>query len=72
MLQAEMVDLEIEKKRLEHDTFYLEKQARERLGMVKKGEKVYRVVPLKEFPPDSSEQTSPSEKVRPESDSLSR
>ena len=72
MLQAKMADLEIEKKRLEEDKFYLEKQARERLGMVKKGEKVYRIVPFKEVPPDSSEQTSPSEKIRPEPNSLSR
>jgi cell division protein DivIC len=72
MLQAKMIDLEIEKKRLEEDTFYIEKQARERLGMVKKGEKVYRIVPLKEFLPDSSEHISPSEEVVPESDSLSR
>jgi cell division protein FtsB len=72
MLKAEMVDLEIEKKRLEEDEFYLEKQARERLGMVREGEKVYRVVPLKEFPPDTGEQIPPSEEVSPESDSLSR
>jgi cell division protein FtsB len=68
--QAKIVDLEIEKKRLEEDKFYLEKQARERLGMVKEGEEVYRVVPLKEVPPDTSEQISPSEEVTPESDSL--
>jgi cell division protein FtsB len=72
ILQAKMVDLEIEKKRLEGDKFYLEKQARERLGMVKKGEKVYRIVPLKEVPPDSGEKIAPSEEVAPESDSLSR
>ena len=71
MLQAEMVDLEIEKKRLEGDEFYLEKQARERLGMVKKGEKVYRIVPLKEFPPDTGARIPPSGEVSPESDSLS-
>lgn len=71
MLQAEMVDLEIEKKRLEEDEFYLEKQARERLGMVKKGEKVYRVVPLKELLSDTSERIPPSGEVSPESDSLS-
>jgi cell division protein FtsB len=72
MLQAKMVDLEIEKKRLEEDKFYLEKQARERLGMVKEGEKVYRIVPLKEIPPDTSKHLPPSGEVRPESDSLSR
>jgi cell division protein FtsB len=70
MLQAQMVDLEIEKKRLENDKFYIEKQARERLGMVKEGEKVYKFVPLKEAPPDSSENTPPSREAPPESDSL--
>lgn len=44
LLKAEMVDLEIEKNRLSHDPFYLEKQARERLGLIKPGEKMYRVV----------------------------
>jgi len=72
MLQAKMVDLEIEKKRLENDEFYIEKQARERLGMVKEGEKVYRFVPLKQAPPDSSKKTSSSGEAPPESDSLPR
>lgn len=71
MLQAKIVDLEIEKKRLEKDKFYIEKQARERLGMVKKGEKVYRFVPFKEVPTDTSEPMSPSGGVRQDSDSLS-
>ncbi len=44
MLDAEIVDLEIEKRRLTVDEFYLEKQARERLGMMKEGEKVYRII----------------------------
>lgn len=44
MIDAEIVDLEIEKKRLTQDEFYLEKQARERLGMIKEGEKVYRII----------------------------
>lgn len=72
MLLAKMVDLEIEKKRLEDDEFYIEKQARERLGMVKEGEKVYRFVPFKEAPPDSSEKTPSSGEAPPESDSLPR
>ncbi len=72
MLQAQMVDLEIEKKRLENDEFYIEKQARERLGMVKEGEKVYKFVPFKEAPSDSSQKTPPSGEVPSESDSLSR
>jgi len=44
MLNAEMVDKEIKKKRLTDDDFYLEKQARERLRMVKEGEKLYQIV----------------------------
>jgi cell division protein FtsB len=47
MLDAEMVDKEIEKKRLTDDDFYLEKQARERLRMVKEGEKLYQIVDTK-------------------------
>ena len=70
MLQAQMVDLEIEKKRLENDEFYMEKQARERLGMVREGEKVYKFVPLKEAPPDSNGNTPPSREAPPKSDSL--
>lgn len=71
ILQAKMVDLEIEKKRLEKDKFYLEKQARERLGMVKKGEKVYKVVPLEEVLSKTGEPIPSSEDLTPESDSLS-
>jgi cell division protein FtsB len=44
MLDAEMVDMEIEKQRLTDDDFYLEKQARERLRMIKEGEKLYQIV----------------------------
>ncbi|NIM98505.1 MAG: hypothetical protein GTO24_10630 [candidate division Zixibacteria bacterium] len=57
MLDAEIVDLEIEKKRLTTDEFYIEKQARERLGMVKEGEKVYRIIHQ-----DKTEPTKPKEK----------
>jgi cell division protein FtsB len=71
MWQAKMVDLEIEKKRLEEDKFYLEKQVRERLGMVKEGEKVYRVIPRKEAPSDTGRQMPPSGEVYPKSDSQS-
>jgi cell division protein FtsB len=70
MWQAKMVDLEIEKKRLSEDKFYLEKQVRERLGMVKEGEKVYRVIPRKEAPSDTGRQIPPSGEVYPKSDSL--
>ncbi len=44
MLDADIVDLELEKKRLTDDEFYLEKQARERLRMIKEGEKLYQVI----------------------------
>jgi cell division protein FtsB len=44
MLDAEIVDKEIEEKRLTDDDFYLEKQARERLRMIKEGEKLYQIV----------------------------
>ncbi len=63
LLKAETVDLEIEKNRLKDDPFYIEKQARERLGLIKEGEKMYRVIrkekpenpkPLPASPPDSA------------------
>ena len=63
LLKAEIVDLEIEKNRLKDDPFYIEKQARERLGLIKEGEKMYRVIhkekpenpkPLPTSPPDST------------------
>jgi cell division protein FtsB len=47
VLDAEIVDKEIEKQRLTDDDFYLEKQARERLRMVKEGEKLYQIVDTK-------------------------
>ena len=61
LIKAEIVDLEIEKQRLSHDPFYLEKQARERLGLIKPGEKMYRVV--RKVKPDNPKplQTSPSD-----------
>ncbi len=43
-LQVEIMDLQVEKQRLQKDTLYIEKMAREKLGMVKKGEKVYQFV----------------------------
>jgi cell division protein FtsB len=63
LLKAEIVDLEIEKNRLKDDPFYIEKQARERLGLIKEGEKMYRFIhkekpenpkPLPTSPPDST------------------
>jgi cell division protein FtsB len=62
-LQAELIDMEIEKQRLTDDEFYLEKQARERLGMVKEGEKVYRVIQEDKLKPtedaESTQSTTP-------------
>jgi cell division protein FtsB len=66
-LQAELIDMEIEKQRLTDDPFYLEKQARERLGMVREGEKVYRVI--QEDQPRPAEETEPAQPAA--SDSLS-
>ncbi len=63
LLKAEIVDLGIEKKRLNDDPFYIEKQARERLGLIKEGEKLYRIIhkekpiipkPLPTSPADST------------------
>jgi len=66
MLDAEIVDLEIEKKKLTHDEFYLEKQARERLGMIKEGEKVYRIIHTDKSNPEEEKSAQP-----PPPDSLS-
>jgi len=44
-LKKEEAALLEEHKRLEHDPEYLEKVARERMGLIRKGEKVYKVVP---------------------------
>lgn len=71
MWQAKIVDLEIEKKRLEEDKFYIEKQARERLGMVKEGERVYKVVPQRKVSPNLGEQALPPKGAPPQPDSLS-
>lgn len=67
MLDAEMVDMEIEKKRLTDDDFYLEKQARERLRMIKEGEKLYQIVDT-----ERSDQNKPDESsAHPSPDSTS-
>jgi len=68
LLDAEIVDLELEKKRLKEDEFYIEKQARERLGMVKEREKVYRVVQegkSRVIKPDTSSQLTPPDSLSP-------
>ena len=44
-LKGENIALGIEKEKLEKDPEYLEQVAREKLGIVKKGETVYRLVP---------------------------
>jgi cell division protein FtsB len=67
-LDAEIVDLEIEKKRLAEDEFYIEKQARERLGMAREGEKVYKIVTeekLKSAAEDKSSQITPPDSLSP-------
>lgn len=43
-LQAENLKLSAEKERLEKDPEYLERVGREKLGIIKKGEVVYKVV----------------------------
>jgi cell division protein FtsB len=43
-LQAENVDLEMEKAKLKEDLFYIEKVARERYGMAKEDEVIYKFV----------------------------
>ena len=68
MLDAEIIDLEIEKKRLNDDEFYLEKQARERLGMIKEGEKVYRIIHTDKSNPEEEKkpaQPSPPDSLSP-------
>lgn len=47
-LEAENLALKQEKEKLEKDPEYLESVAREKLGIVKKGEIVYKFVPEKE------------------------
>jgi len=43
-LEARITDMEERKEKLKNDKFYLEKEAREKLGMAKKGERVYKFV----------------------------
>lgn len=46
-LQAKNRELEEEKRRLIEDPVYLERVARERMGLVREGERVYRLEPEK-------------------------
>ncbi|KPL00105.1 MAG: hypothetical protein AMJ90_08795 [candidate division Zixibacteria bacterium SM23_73_2] len=48
LLEARMVDLETKKKLLEEEDLFLEKQARERLGMAKEDEVIYKFVDTSE------------------------
>ena len=43
-LEAKILEMENRKERLESDSFYLEKVAREKLGMAREDEKVYKFV----------------------------
>jgi cell division protein FtsB len=43
-LEAQIMDMEIRKEKLKNDTLYLEKEAREKLGMARKDEKIYKFV----------------------------
>jgi len=43
-LEAEIVDLETKKEKLKDDPYFLEKQARERLGMAKENETIFKFV----------------------------
>jgi len=43
-LEARIMEREQRKEKLESDSFYLEKEAREKLGMARKDEKVYKFV----------------------------
>ncbi len=43
-LETKIMEMENRKERLESDSFYLEKEAREKLGMAREDEKVYKFV----------------------------
>ena len=45
-LKRKNVELREEKRLLEEDPFYLEKVAREKMGLIRKGEVVYKLVPV--------------------------
>ena len=44
-LKEKNAELKSEKKRLEQDPVYLEKVAREKMGLIKEGEVVFKIVP---------------------------
>ena len=43
-LEARIMEMEKRKENLKSDSFYLEKEAREKLGMAREGEKIYKFV----------------------------
>ena len=45
-LQQKSAELKEEKRRLESDPVYLEKVAREKMGLIREGEVVYKVTPV--------------------------
>ena len=45
-LQQKSVELKEEKRRLENDPVYLEKVAREKMGLIREGEVVYKITPV--------------------------
>jgi len=47
-IEKENIDLVEEKGRLENDIVYLERVAREKMGLVREGEIIYRIVPEEE------------------------
>jgi len=49
--------LEVEKYRLEHDPEYIERVARDRLGVVKEGEIIFKKIPVTPAPADTPSRT---------------
>ena len=45
-LRQKSVELKEEKRRLEEDPVYLEKVAREKMGLIREGEVVYKITPV--------------------------
>ena len=48
-LKAQNIDLREEKRRLVEDPLYLEKVAREKMGLIKEGEVVYQILPANQI-----------------------
>lgn len=58
-LQAETDSLRRERSSLERDMTYIERLARDKYRMIKKGEKVFRVVPESKDPPRPTQEAAP-------------